>query len=161
MPKEGLNLYFTITDKATSVLTSIGDKTKALDKETQQLAQSYQALQTANKPLLQRQKELKASLEEQSLAVSNARKEYKKYGDEMSGLKLQLAVEEQDALKLALKEVEAQMKSNHKTFDEYRESVRKGALGGEGSEDATLRDMAKVWLPDRLARWWRLLWVRL
>ena len=31
MPKEGISLYFTIQDSASSVLTSLGDKTKALD----------------------------------------------------------------------------------------------------------------------------------
>ena len=38
MPKEGLaRIYITAKDGASQVLTSIGDRTKALDKETQQL----------------------------------------------------------------------------------------------------------------------------
>ena len=38
MPNEGISVYFTIKDGASQVLKTIGDHTKALDKETQQLA---------------------------------------------------------------------------------------------------------------------------
>ena len=38
MPNEGISIYFTIKDGASQVLKTIGDRTKALDKETRQLA---------------------------------------------------------------------------------------------------------------------------
>ena len=34
MPSGGISLYFTMRDGASQVLSAIGDKTKALDKET-------------------------------------------------------------------------------------------------------------------------------
>ena len=63
MPKEGLNVYFTITDGGSATLASISDKTKALDKETQALAQSYEALKKANEPLIRQQAELEKQLD--------------------------------------------------------------------------------------------------
>ena len=41
MPKESLSVCFTATDKLSPILASITDKTKALDKETQQLQDIY------------------------------------------------------------------------------------------------------------------------
>ncbi len=37
MPKESLTVYLTAVDQMSPVVASITDKTKALDKETQQL----------------------------------------------------------------------------------------------------------------------------
>ena len=34
MPKDGLNIYFSIRDGASPTLSAIADKTRALDKET-------------------------------------------------------------------------------------------------------------------------------
>ena len=58
MPKESLNIYLTATDQISPVLASITDKTRALDKESQQLQQTYEALQKANKGLIERKTEL-------------------------------------------------------------------------------------------------------
>lgn len=63
MQNESLNLYFTVTDKASTVLALIGDKTRILDKETQELAQSYEALKKANEPLIRQQAELEKQLD--------------------------------------------------------------------------------------------------
>lgn len=138
MPKEGLSVYLTAVDQMSPVFSSITDKTKVLDKETQSLALAYQNLQKSNGPLVQQQTELKASLEKQKLTVSELRKEYQKYGDDMSGLKMQLAIEEQETLKEKLKDVEDQLKLNRKSFNEQREEIRKGELeitGGGLSSD--------------------------
>ena len=43
MPKESLNVYLTAVDKMSPALASITDKTRALDKESQQLQQTYEA----------------------------------------------------------------------------------------------------------------------
>jgi hypothetical protein len=140
MPKGGISVYFSIKDGATQVLKTIGDQTRVLDKETQQLSQSYDALQAANKPLIQRQKELKTSLEEQGKAVSAAKAEFKAYGDETSQNNLQAAIEEQERLKEALKDVEGQLKSNLSTYNQVKEDIRRSAMGDNG--DTTLEDVA-------------------
>ena len=41
MPESSMSVYFTVIDGGSTVLARIGDKTKALDKETQQLNQTY------------------------------------------------------------------------------------------------------------------------
>ena len=42
MPKESLNIYLTATDKLSPALASIADKTRELDKETQQLQRNLE-----------------------------------------------------------------------------------------------------------------------
>lgn len=37
MPEASMSVYFTVIDGGSTVLARIGDKTRALDKETQQL----------------------------------------------------------------------------------------------------------------------------
>lgn len=149
MPKEGISVYFSGVDQMSPVLSSLADKTRALDKESQELQQTYNAMQKANQLLIEQRTTLKASLEEQKNRVSELRAEYKKYGDDMSGLKMQLAIEEQDALKDKLREVENQLSANRKAFNENREEIRKGLLEGgggglDGGEQGTsLNDMAK------------------
>jgi tape measure domain-containing protein len=133
MPKEGISVYFTIKDGASSVLSSIGDKTKALDKETQSLAQAYSALEAANKPLIQRQTELKAELEKSKDAVKEATKAYRELGDEASEMKMTEAIEAQETMKRELKDVEAQIKSNQSTYNSFREDLRKGSVDSGGS----------------------------
>lgn len=133
MPQNGVSLYFTIRDGGSQVLSAIGDKTKALDKETQSLAQAQAALQKANESLTKRQTELKTALEKSQVAVKDARTEYRKLKDEASGNALQDAIEEQEQLKQSLRDVEDQIKGNTRTFNEYRETLRKGSTSGGGS----------------------------
>ena len=137
MPKESLSLYFTIQDGgSSSVLTSLADKTKALDKETQSLAQAAAALKQANAPLIQQQNDLKTQMEKSSLAVKEARKEYQQYGDELHESKLSAAIAEHDELRQKLKDTEDQLKANQKTYSEYREEIRKGGLQDSGGSSA-------------------------
>lgn len=144
MPKEGLSVYFSGVDKMSPVLATIADKTRALDKASQELQQTYDAMQKANQMLNAQRAELKSSLETQRNKVSDLRAEYKKYNDDMSGLKLKLAIEEQDSLKDKLKEVEDQLKANRKAFNENREEIRKGLLEDpEMSQGTGLGDIAK------------------
>lgn len=135
MPKEGISIYFTIQDGASQVLATIGDKTKALDKETQQLAQSQAALQKSNEPLIQKQQELRVRLEEVSRTLSDARSAWKQYDSAIAKEAMEEAIQEQDELKRALRETEDQIKSNAKAHNELRESIRKGAMQElEGTE---------------------------
>ena len=127
MPQNGVSLYFTIRDGGSQVLSAIGDKTRALDKETQSLAQAQKALQQANESLTKRQTELKTALEKSQVAVKDARTEYRRLKDEASGNALQAAIEEQEQLRQSLRDVEAQIKGNTRTFNEYRETLRKGS----------------------------------
>ena len=130
VPKESISLYFALQDGASKVISLIGDKTKALDKETQQLSQHLKALESANKPLIARQKELKSALETSGKSVSDLRKEYRKLGDDASKDRLDKAIAEQDELKRALAEVDDQIRKNQKSVNEYRETLRKSASGG-------------------------------
>ena len=147
MPKEGISLYFTMRDGASQVLSAIGDKTKALDKETQSLAQSQLALQKANEPLIKRQTELKTALEKSQVAVKDARKEYRNLKDEASGNALRAAIEEQEEIKRSLQDVESQLKSNIKTSNEYREALRKSSAENNTPENSLLSTLgqAGVW----------------
>ena len=147
MPKEGISLYFTMRDGASQVLSAIGDKTKALDKETQSLAQSQLALQKANEPLIKRQTELKTALEKNQVAVKDARKEYRKLKDEASGNALRAAIEEQEEIKRSLQDVESQLKSNIKTSNEYREALRKSSAENNTPENSLMSTLgqAGVW----------------
>ena len=132
MPQNGVSLYFTIRDGGSQVLSAIGDKTKALDKETQSLAQAQTVLQKVNESLTKRQTELKTALEKSQVAVKDARTEYRRLKDEASGNALQDAIEEQEQLKRSLRDVEDQIKGNTRTFNEYRETLRKGSTSGGG-----------------------------
>lgn len=126
MPKDGISIYFTIQDGATSTLKAIGDQTKALDKETQELAKSAKTLEAVNKPLIERQTALKSAMVKSAESVKTAKAEFRKLKDEASQLKMTEAIEEQEALKRELQDVESQLKGNQKAFNEYRESLRKG-----------------------------------
>lgn len=140
MPKEGISLYFTIQDSASSVLTSLGDKTKALDKETQSLAQAQASLRSANEPLLRQQAELRTALDKLKAETKDAKKAWEEYGDELhEGIYTNL-LEQQNELQAQLRNVNDQVKANQKTFREYQEDIRKGgisdnggSLGGESS----------------------------
>lgn len=141
MPKDGISLYFTITDRGSSVLKSIGDQTKSLDKETQQLTQACAALDKANEPLIKRQTELKGKLEASKVSVKDAAAELRRLGDEASQLSFEKAVSEQDALRQELRNVEGQIKSNQKTYQEYQEKIRKGANEYGGSSGSSASSM--------------------
>jgi hypothetical protein len=142
MPKEGVTTYITLRDGASSVLSSIGDKTKALDKETQSLAQAYKAMEAANKPLIQRQTELKAELEKSKDAVKDATKAFHDLKDETSELNMKQAIDAQEKLKEELKKVEGQIKENQRTYDSYQDDIRKSSMGSGSSGDSSLSSLS-------------------
>ncbi len=131
MPKESLNLYIDIRSGSSErTLTSLADKTRALDKETQLLQQATDGLAKANESLLKEQTRLQSELRSSQKVVNDLQKAYDEYGDEMMKLDLDQAIANHSKLKEELTEVNAQLGSNQKTYKEYLEVVRKGEAGG-------------------------------
>ena len=148
MPKESVNLYLSIQSGSSErTLASLADKTRALDKETQLLQQATEGLAQANKSLLNEQTRLQSELRASQKVVNDLQKAYDEYGDEMMRLDLDQAIENHSKLKEELTEVNAQLGANEKTYKEYLETVRKGALENPGTGDleqgTSLKDMAK------------------
>ena len=142
MPKEGLSVYLTAVDGMSPVLASITDKTKALDKESQELQETYVALQQANKGLIAQKTELQKKLYEVNEEVKEARKQLKELGDEASSDAFNKAVEKQQALKDEIAGTTKALQENQKIYKENIETARKNALGGEG-QGTGLGDIAK------------------
>lgn len=133
MPKDSVNLYLSIQSGSSErTVTSLTDKTRALDKETQLLKQATDALAKANKPLTEEQVRLQAQMKASQKTINELQKAYDEYGDEMMKLDLDQAIENHARLKTELSEVNAQLGANQKTYKEYLEIVRKGSLGVDG-----------------------------
>lgn len=132
MPSDGISIVFSIRDGGSKVLKTLGDNTKSLDKETQQLTQTYAAMKKANDPLIKAQADLKSRLEIVKKQVADNRSEWKKYDSELARTSMNEAIAEQDELKRQLKDVEDQIKSNSKSMSEYRETMRKASAESEG-----------------------------
>ena len=75
-----------------------------MDKETQLLQQATTGLANANKPLLEQQTKLQAELKSSQKSVNELQKAYDEYGDELSKLRLDEAVENHAKLKSELSE---------------------------------------------------------
>lgn len=136
MPKEGLNIYFTIKDDGSATLSSISDKTKALDKETQALAQSYAALKKANEPLIRQQAELEKRLDAAKRETKEAEKAFKKLGDAASDEAFTKAKEKQNELHTALAETKSMIQENERAYKSNLDTIRKGALSAGGFNDS-------------------------
>lgn len=141
MPNESLNIYLTAVDKASPVLASITDKTKALDKESQQLQQTYDALQKANKGLIERKTELQKKLQEVNDEVKEARKSFRELGDEASSDAYEKAQEKQQKLRNEIAATTKALGENQKMYKENIETIRKNTLGGESNGS----DLSAIW----------------
>lgn len=134
MPKESLSVYLTAVDGMSSVMTSIADKTKALDKESQELQQTFVALQKANKDLIARKTELQSELKRVNEEVKEARKSFKKLDDEASSDALNKAIEKQQKLHNEIAGTTKALQENQKIYKENIETIRKGSVeGGDGT----------------------------
>lgn len=140
MPRDSLNIYLTATDKMSPVLASITDKTKALDKESQQLEQTYEALQKANKGLIVQKTELQKKLQEVNEEVKAARKQFKELGDEASSDAYEKAQQKQQKLRNEIAGTTKALQENQKIYKENIEIVRKGSVEEQGTG---LGDIAK------------------
>lgn len=133
MPKESLSVYLTAVDKMSPALASITDKTRALDKESQQLQQTYEALQKANKGLIERKTELQKKLQEVNEEVKEARKNFRDLGDEASSDAYAKAQENQQKLRNEIAATNKSLQENQKIYKENIEAVRKGNADTEGA----------------------------
>lgn len=141
MPKESLNVYLTITDKASPSLASIGDKVKALDKETQQLEQTFEALRKANEPLIKRQVELEKKLADAKNEAKDAAKAFKNLGDAASEDAYEKAKQHQIDIRQQLTQTNNALKENEAIYRRNMETIRKGSTAG-GTLRATLGNIA-------------------
>lgn len=151
MPNGSLNIYLAAVDGMSPVLASITDKTKALDKESQELAQTYEALQKADKSLIERKTELQKKLQEVNEEVKAARKQFKELGDEASSDALNRATEKQQALRNEIAGTTKALQENQKIYKENIETARKNALGGDG-QGTSLKDMAKGLMTSQIGQ---------
>ena len=141
MPKEGISVYFSVKDGASQVLKTIGDKTRALDKDTQKLAQTTAAFHKAQDPLLKDQVELEKQLAKVNKEVKAAEKAYRKLGDAANDEALTKAKTQQQQLKQALAETKDMIQANERAYKNNLETIRKGEtglLGGKGAGNIAL-----------------------
>lgn len=133
MPKESLTVYLTAVDQMSPTLSAITDKTKALDKESQELQRTYENLQKANKTLIERKTALRNELAGVNEEVKAARKKFDELHDEYSSDALNKAVEKQQALKDQIAATTKAVSENRKAYQENIETIRKGGLEGQGT----------------------------
>lgn len=129
MPNESLNLYFTIKDGGSPTLSRIGDKTRALDKESQRLEQSLTALEKANRPLIQRQSELTSELSKVKVQAKEAEQEFKRLGNTASEDKYRKAVAHQEELKAKIRQTTEEIRQNERQFRTYADTIRRESSG--------------------------------
>lgn len=134
MPKESLSVYLTAVDGISPVFASITDKTKALDKESQELQRTYEALQKANKGLIEQKVNLGKELKEVNEAVKEAKKNFEELKDEASEDAYKKALENQQKLRSEIAATNKSLQENQKIYKENIEITRKNALGGEGQD---------------------------
>lgn len=132
MPKESLSVYLTAVDGLSPVLASVTDKTRALDKESQELQQTYEALQKANKGLIAQKTELQKKLQEVNEEVKEARKQFKELGDEASSDAYEKAQQKQQALRNQITATTKSLQENQKIYKENIETIRKSSVEGDG-----------------------------
>ncbi len=133
MPNESLNLYISIQSGSSErTLVSLADKTRSLDKETQELKQTTEGFAKASKSLMEEQTRLQSEMKASEKVVNELQKAYDEYGDEMMKLDLDQAIENHARLKAALVEVDTQLGANRKSYKETVEAIRKGELNGVG-----------------------------
>lgn len=127
------NIYFAITDKGTPTLASISDKTKALDKETQDLTNRYAAMKKGNETLIKRQTELQAALKSAREETARAKKAFDELGDAATQDAYNKAKIKQQELASELSQTGKAIKENQVIYKQYMEELRKGALGSSYS----------------------------
>lgn len=142
MPKESLSVYLTAIDGISPVFATITDKTRALDKESQELQQTYENLQKANAALIAKKVELEKSLKIVDAGVREAKKNFKAFGDELSEDTYEKALKYQQKLRDELTATNKSLRENQAIYKENIETIRKNALGGEG-QGTGLGDIAR------------------
>ena len=140
MPKESLSVYLAAVDGISPVLSSVMDKTRALDKESQELQQTYVALQKASKTLIDRKVELQKALKDASAEVKAAKKNFDELNDSASEDAYNKALQNQQKLRNEYAATNKALQENQKIYKENIETIRKGGLEEQGTG---LSDIAK------------------
>ena len=143
---EAINIYFSIQDDATSVLKAIGNQTKALDKETQELEQTYEVWSKSTQTAREQQIKLQNELKEQKKKVQEAKSAFDDLGDAVSKNHYEEAVKQQAELQQQLDATTASIKANERSYKDAVETIRKSGIQGNGksgSEEVGLTDFAK------------------
>ncbi len=144
MPKESINVYLTAVDGVSPVFASIADKTKALDKESQQLKQTYEALQKANAQLIQQKTALQKELQGVNEEVKTARKSFQELGDAASSDAYEKAQQRQQELRNKIAGTTKALQENQKMYKENIEVIRKEALEGQGQDSGFAKALKGV-----------------
>lgn len=134
-------------------LSAITDKTKALDKETQQLSESYQAYETAQSGLKQRLTELKKEMSSAEAEVKKTKKAYEELGDETSKNAYEEALEYWTKTRAEVTATNKALRENDQILKDNLATVRKGATDntsmmsalGQAGVWSTLGDVAGDW----------------
>ena len=149
MPKDSLNIYLTAVDGISPVFASITDKTRALDKESQHLQQTYKDLQEANKGLIEHKVELQKKLKEVNEKVREAKKSFEELHDVDSEDAYKKELEKQQEMRDSIAATNKSLQENQKIYKENIETIRKGTLGQEGG-NGTLKSITSaltLWKP--------------
>lgn len=111
-------------------LSAITDKTRALDKETQELDESYQALKKANASLIEQKTKLTKSLSEARDQAKEAKKSFEKLGDEVSRNNYEQAQQKVEEYRNEISALNKALRENEAIYKSNMETVRKGASDG-------------------------------
>ena len=152
MPESSMSVYFTVIDGGSTVLARIGEKTKALDKETQQLKQTYKDMQKANESLTKKQFELEKQLASANKECKDAKKAFKDLGDEASSSAYDEARKKQAALKEELAQTTSAIKDNEKAYKSNQEAIRKSAIGRlSGDQSHVMKGLRNIVVGQQFA----------
>ena len=144
MPNKSLSVYMTAFDGMSPVLATIADKTRALDKESQELQQTYVALQQANKGLIDRKVELGKELKAVNEEVKAAKKNFDELKDAASEDAYKKALENQQKLRDEIAATNKSLQENQKIYKENIETIRKGGVEGEAAGLSGLSSLGTV-----------------
>ena len=120
---EEVGIVMKLYDQVSPTLKTIASNNKSFDKSLDDLEASLKTYDKTQTALVNKSSELKKALEGANLAVTDARKEYRKLKDEASKGTLDSAIEEQARLRRELTETESAIRSNSAAYNElYRQT---------------------------------------
>ena len=126
---EDVGIVMTLHDRVSSTLKTIAGNSKEFDKTLDELEASIKDWEKANDAIVKQQASLKKALNESSVKVQEAQKNYKKLKDETSKGALDEAIEEQTRLKQELTETEKALRVHNQLYDDLYSGSRQAARG--------------------------------
>ncbi|MEG1777337.1 MAG: hypothetical protein RR209_00020 [Angelakisella sp.] len=132
-----ISIALTLADKMSAGISSAGKSAKAFGKDMSAVAKECALYDEAQKKLTKDSSTLKTALEGSKIKVNEAKKAYKQYGDELHQGIMDNAISEQVDMQRQLKDTDAMINSNRKSFVAYRGEIgktdnRAGGMGGLG-----------------------------